>query len=137
MGARTDLAALISAAAPAGWDVIPYPTQLQPLDNPDKPVAVVIEQRAITAGRTSPDPNGTPVAVELTVWVIVDASRGDDRADVEDRLEEAAEALVLIFEELPDDMWDGTATRNQYDPQKPAYDFTIRAAGALTQEETP
>lgn len=138
MGARHDLRDLIALSAPAEWDIIGYPTQLNALDDPAKPVAIVIEQRTITAGRTSPDDAGIPVDVELTVWVIVDASRGDDRDEVEDRLEAAAEQMIQILEQLPEQVWDGTANRNQYDPQKPAYDFTIRATGALTpEEETP
>lgn len=138
MGARHDLRDLIAADAPADWDIIGYPTQLAPLDNPHKPVAINIEQRSITTGRTSPDEAGNiPVLVELTVWVIVDATRGADRDEVEDRLEAAAEQMIRILEKVPDQWWDGSATRNQFDPQKPAYDFTIRAAGALTPEETP
>jgi|GEM_PF-5106876 len=137
MSARSSLAELITAAAPATWDVIPYPTRLQPLDNDDKPVAIVIEQRTLTAGNTSPTETEIPVDVELTVWVIVDASLGRDRNEVEDLLEEAAEGMIRILEQLPDDNWDGVATRNQYDEQKPAYDFTIRAQGSITQEDTP
>lgn len=136
MSARSDLRDLIAASAPEGWDIIPYPTQLDPLDNADKPVAIVIEQRTLTAARTSPDENGIPVDIELTVWVIVDATRGNDRPEVEDRLELAAEQMIRILEQLNEQSWDGTATRNQYDPQKPAYDFTIRAHGALIPEET-
>lgn len=138
MGARHDLRDLIAASAPDTWDIIAYPTQLNQLDDPSKPVAIIIEQRTIAAGRTSPDDvHGIPVDVELTVWVIVDASLGGDRDQVEDDLEVAAEQMIRILEQLPDQVWDGTATRNQYDPQKPAYDFTIRATGALTPEETP
>lgn len=138
MGARHDLRDLIAADAPAEWDIIAYPMQLPPLDDPAKPVAIIIEQRTLTAGRTSPDEvNGIPVDVELTVWVIVDATHGDTREQVEDLLEDAAEQMIRILEAIPEQSWDGTATRNQYDPQKPAYDFTIRAAGALTQEEQP
>lgn len=137
MGARHDLRDLIVAGAPDHWVVIGYPAQLNTLDDPSKPVAIVIEQRTITAGRTSPDANGIPVDVELTVWVIVDASLGGDRDDVEDRLENAAEQMIRILEQLDEQSWDGTAGRNQYDPQKPAYDFTIRAHGALIPEETP
>lgn len=136
MGARHDLRDLIVASAPADWDVIGYPKQLAQLDNPAKPVAIVLEQRTITAGRTSPDADGIPVEVELTVWVIVDAALGEDRDAVEDRLEAAAEGMIRILEQLDEQIWDGTATRNQYDPQKPAYDFTIRAPGALIPEET-
>lgn len=132
MGARHDLKTLIADTAPDDWEIYGYPTQLGPLDNPAKPIAVIIEQRTITAGRTSPDETGIPVDVELTVWVLTDATLGDDRDAVEDRLELAAETMIRILEQLPEQVWDGTATRNQYDPQKPAYDFTIRANGALT-----
>lgn len=135
MSARTDLRDLIAAAAPAEWDVIPYPTQLDPLDDAAKPVAIVIEQITIASARTSPDDAGIPVDVELHVWVVVDATRGDDRGEVEDRLEAAAEQMIRILEQLDEQVWDGTANRNQYDPQKPAYDFTIRAHGALIPEE--
>ncbi|OJU42020.1 MAG: hypothetical protein BGN97_04500 [Microbacterium sp. 69-10] len=138
MGARHDLRDLIAASAPDTWDIIAYPTQLSPLDNPAKPVAIVIEQDTIASGDTSPDDeHGIPVTVTLNVWVIVDATLGSDREQVEDDLEAAAERMIRILEQLPDQWWDGTANRNQYDPQKPAYDFTIRAAGALTPEETP
>ncbi|QMU97981.1 hypothetical protein FVO59_12795 [Microbacterium esteraromaticum] len=137
MGARHDLRDLIAAGAPDGWEIFGYPAQLNTLDDPTKPVAIVIEQRTITAARTSPDANGIPVDVELTVWVIVDATLGETREEVEDRLELAAEHMIQILEQLDAQTWDGTAGRNQYDPQKPAYDFTIRAQGALIPEETP
>lgn len=137
MSARTALRDLIAADAPADWDIIAHPKKLGPLDDHRKPVAIVIEQRTLTAGRTSPDENGIPVDVELVVWVIVDATRGDDADEVEDRLEAAAEQMIRILEALPEHNWDGTTTRNQYDPQKPAYDFIIRAQGALITEETP
>ena len=137
MGARHDLRDLIAANAPDGWEIIGHPAQLNALDDPTKPVAIVIEQRTITAGRTSPDVNGIPVDVDLTVWVVVDASLGDDREQVEDRLELAAEQMIRILEQLDEQTWAGAAGRNQYDPQKPAYDFTIRAQGALIPEETP
>lgn len=137
MSARSSLAELITAAAPTTWDVIPYPTKLAPLDRHGKPVAIVIEQRTLQAGKTSPTATEIPVDVELTVWVIVDASLGRDRNDVEDILEDAAFEMIRILEQLPDDNWDGVATRNQYDEQKPAYDFTIRAQGSITQEDTP
>ena len=137
MSARSDLRDLIAADAPDDWEITAYPAQLGPLDNPAKPIAIVIEQIAIAAGRTSPDAKGIPVSVELHVWVIVDATRGDDRDEVEDRLEDATEQMIRILETLPEHNWDGTANRNQYDPQKPAYDFTIRAEGALITEETP
>jgi hypothetical protein len=133
MGARHDLKTLIQESAPTDWEIYGYPTQLGPLDDPTKPIAVIIEQRTITAGRTSPDDeNGIPVDVDLTVWVLTDATLGDDREAIEDRLEAATEHMIRILEQLPEQVWDGTATRNQYDQQKPAYDFTIRAHGALT-----
>ncbi|MFB4348477.1 hypothetical protein [Microbacterium sp. CR_7] len=135
MSARASLRDFITASAPEAWEIYGYPTQLGPFEDASKPVAIVIEQRTMTAGRTSPDENGIPIDIELTVWVIVDATRGDNREQVENQLEDAAEQMILILEAIPDQWWDGVATRNQYDPQKPAYDFTIRAAGALTQEE--
>lgn len=136
MSVRSALRDLIAGHAPDTWEIYPYPLQLQPFEDAAKSVAIVIEQRTLTAGRNSPDAeNGIPVDVELTVWVVVDATRGDDREQVEDDLEAAAEQMIRILELLPDQSWDGTATRNQYDPQKPAYDFTIRHPGALTQEE--
>jgi hypothetical protein len=134
MSARSDLAALIQGAAPATWDVIGYPARLRTLDDPAKPVAVVIEQRNIASGATSPDANGIPVAVTLAVWVIVDAARGDNAGETEDELEAAAETMIRILEPLPDHVWDGDAARDAYDNQKPAYLFQIRAAGALTEE---
>lgn len=137
MSARSQLQELIEASAPETWEVHAHPLSLPPLDDPTKPVAVVIEQRAITAGAFSPDANGIATRLELLIWVAVDATTGGDLGDVEDLLEAAAEAMILILEPMPDHVWDGTATRDKYDDQKPAYQFTIRAAGALTPEETP
>lgn len=135
MSARSDLADLIQASAPDTWEIYPYPLQLGTFEDASKPVAIVIEQRNIGASQFSPDGVEIPVAVELAVWVVVDATRGDSRADVEDLLEDAAEQLIRILLKLPDDSWDGTAERTGYDAQKPAYQFTIRAAGAITEEE--
>lgn len=132
MSARTDLAGLIDASKPAGWKVHPQPINLPPLDDPAKPVAVVVEQRELATGQFAPDGATIPVQATLAIWVVVDGSRGDSPGDVEDRLELAAEQLVRILEPLPDHVWDGTATRSAYDPQKPAYLFEISAAGALT-----
>jgi hypothetical protein len=135
MSARSDLGGLIAANAPDTWDVIPYPTRLATFEDPAKTVAVVIEQRGVSSGNTSPDDNGIPVAVTLAVWVVVDGARGDGADAIEDDLEAAAEAMIRILEPLPEHVWDGEATRDAYDQQKPAYLFTIRAAGALTPEE--
>lgn len=131
MSARSDLHDLIKPAAPVSWEIYPYPLKLAPLEDAAKPVAVVIEQRTIAAGQFSPDAAGIPVVSDLAVWVVVDASRGEDLADVEDLLEESALELIRILQELPEDNWDGTAERTSYDPQKPAYQFTISAAGTI------
>lgn len=135
MSARSELADLIKATAPDTWDVIAYPTRLTTFDDASKPVAVVVEQRAIASGNTSPDENGIPVAVTLAVWVVVDGARGDNPDVIEDDLEAAAERMIRILEPLPEHVWDGETTRDAYDNQKPAYLFTIRADGALTPEE--
>jgi hypothetical protein len=134
MGARHDLKTLIAAAAPDTWEIYGYPTQLTPLDDATKPIAIVIEQRSITAGTFSPDGDSIPVAVEIAVWIVIDASTGRDRDELEDELEAAAEQMIRILLPMPNDVWDGAAERTSYDAQKPAYQFTIRAAGALTQE---
>lgn len=135
MSARSALAALIRDAAPDTWDVIGYPTRLRTFDDPNKPVAVVVEQRGLATGSTSPDDNGIPISTTLAVWVVVDGSRGDNPDVVEDELEAATEQMIRILEPLPEHVWDGEATRDAYDNQKPAYLFTIRADGALTSEE--
>jgi hypothetical protein len=135
MSARSDLAGLIEAVKPATWTVYPYPANLGPFEDSSHPVAIVIEQRTILSGATSPDDNGIPVGIDLIAWVVVDGTRGDSLADTEDLLEQAAEQMIRILEPLPTHVWDGTAARDQYDPQKPAYQFPIRAAGALTPEE--
>ncbi len=134
MTARSDLAALIRQAAPDAWELYPYPASLLPFDDVAKPVAVVIEQRSISSGLASPDANGIPVGVELLIWVVVDGARGDDAGDIEDDLELAAETMIRILEPFPEHVWNGTANRDSYDSQKPAYTFTIRAAGAITEE---
>lgn len=135
MSARSALAGLIAAAAPAHWDVIPYPTRLRSFDDATKTVAVVVEQRGIASGNTSPDENRIPIAVTLAVWVIVDGARGDNPDVIEDDLEAAAETMIRILEPLPEHVWDGDTSRDAYDQQKPAYLFLIRADGALTPEE--
>ena len=139
MSARSELKALIEPLAPAGWEIFDYPVGLRGFDDPQKSVAIVIEQRTIAASRLSPDPNRIPVDVGLTVWVVVDAGRGKQLRDVEDDLEAALEQLLRILEGagLPEHVWDGTATRDSYDDQKPAYQITISATGAITPEETP
>lgn len=137
MSARSDLAGLIAAVAPDTWDVIPHPTRLRTFDNPAKPVAIVIEQHAIQSGPFSPDGVAIPVEVALAVWVVVDGSRGEEAGPIEDQLEDAVEQMIRILEPMPDHVWDGTAERGSYDDQKPAYQFTIRAPGALTTEVQP
>ena len=135
MSARSALAALVRDAAPETWDVIDHPKHLPPFDDARKPVAIVIEQRTYTAGRFSPDGARIPIDVALLVWVVVDGSRGDDEGDLEDELEAAAEQMIQILEPLQGHAWDGTATRDNYDEQKPAYQFPIAAPGDLTPEE--
>lgn len=137
MGARGDLKTLIEAGAPATWDIIGYPTQLGVLDDPAKPIAIVIEQRNVAAGKFSPDGDSIPIDVELVVWIVVDATQGDDRDELEDLLEESVEQMIRLLVPMPNDNWDGTAERTSYDTQKPAYQFTIRAPGVITQEEQP
>jgi hypothetical protein len=134
MSGRSQLADLIAASAPETWEIIPHPTRLRPFDNPAKPVAIVVEQRAIQSGKWSPDGVSIPVETAFAVWVIVDGARGADAGPTEDDLEAAAETMIRILEPLAAEVWDGTAERGSYDDQKPAYQFTIRAAGALTQE---
>lgn len=132
MSARSDLADLIEPDMPDTWEMHPAPTRLRSFTDPHKTVAVVIEQRSIASGTTSTDDNGIPVAVELLVWVVVDGARGNGVGDIEDALEDAAEQMIRQLESLPQHVWDGSATRENYDDQKPAYQFTIRAAGRLT-----
>lgn len=134
MSARSDLKALLEPRAPEGWDIFDYPTRLRTFDDPTKPVAIVIEQRTYKLGRFSADENGTPIDAELLVWVVVDGARGDDLDEIEDDLEAALEQLIQILEslELPAHVWDGTATRDEYDDQKPAYQLSLTAAGYLT-----
>lgn len=134
MSARSALALLIQERAPESWEVIPYPTKLAPLDDSAKPVAIVVEQRGIASGSTSPDGVVIPVSTLLAVWVVVDGSRGEGPAETEDRLEAAAETMIRILEPLPEHVWDGESSRDAYDNQKPAYLFLIRADGALTEE---
>lgn len=136
MTARAALKQAIAPHAPATWEIYDYPTRLRTFDDPAKPVAIVIEQRGLKLGRFSADENGTPIDVELMVWVVVDAARGDDLDVIENDLEAAAEHMLRILEDLglPDHVWDGTANREDYDDQKPAYQIPITAAGALTPE---
>lgn len=134
MSARSDLKTLIQADAPDAWEIYGYPTQLGVLDDPNKPIAVVIEQRTIAAGQFSPDGDSIPVTTELALWVVIDATLGDSRETIEDLLDTAVEQMIRILLPMPGSNWDGTAERTSYDAQKPAYQFTIRATGALTQE---
>lgn len=132
MSARSDLAGLIAAQAPDTWQIYPYPATLRTFDDPAKTVAIVVEQRTVTAGTFSPTDLLTPVQVELVVWVVVDGSRGEDPGNLEDRLEEAVERMIRILEPLPEHAWTGGAARDDYDPQKPCYGFTLRFGGNLT-----
>jgi hypothetical protein len=134
MSARSDLKTLIAEHAPATWELYGYPTQLGVLDDPNKPIAIVIEQRNITTGEFPPDGESIPVVVEIALWIVVDATTGRDRDELEDELEQATEQMIRILLPMPENVWDGAAERTSYDAQKPAYQFTIRAAGALTQE---
>lgn len=135
MNARKALAELIRPHAPETWAIYDYPANLAPFDDPAKPIALVIEQRAIEAGQTSPDENGIPVRVELYAWVVVDGSRGVDRGGLEDTLEGALEDLLDVLSTLPQHVWDGRAERANFDPQKPAYRVTITGPGTLTPKE--
>lgn len=135
MSARTQTADAIKAEAPATWDVRSAPTRLRAFTDPAKPVAIVVEQRDISADRFSSDGERIPVIVTLAVWVIVDAARGDSSDAVEDDLEAAAETMIRILEPLAGPVWDGTAERTGYDEQKPAYQFTLKVAGYITQTE--
>lgn len=135
MSARSDLADLIRSAAPESWDVIGVGKRLRPFTDSGKDVAVVIEQRGIEASPFSSDGATIPVVVTLVAWVIVDGSRGDDEDEVEDRLDAAAVSMIRILEPFAQAAWDGMAERNAYDAQKPAYTFTIRFDGSITQEE--
>lgn len=135
MSARSDLRDLIATdPAASSWEIYPYPVKLAPFEDATKPVAVVIEQRNIVAGTFSPDDSGIPVASDIALWVVVDATRGDSAEHVEDQLEDAALDVIRILQRLPEDNWDGTAERTSYDPQKPAYQFTITAAGKITPD---
>lgn len=135
MSARTQLADAIRAEAPETWTVYGFPTRLRTFDDPAKPVAIVVEQRGLEADRFSSDGARIPVVVSLAVWVVVDGSRGGNSDDVEDLLEGSAESMIRILEPLADPVWDGTAERTSYDEQKPAYQFTLRVSGHITQEE--
>lgn len=137
MSARSQLADLIAAGAPDTWAIHRAPRSLAPFDDPAKPAAILIEQANITAATTSPTAAGIPVDLELWVWAMVDSSRGDDADALEDALEDVLEGMVAILAELPEHVWDGAAERTNYDEQKPAYRFTIRAAGAITPKENP
>src|SRR5690606_5893138 len=126
---------LIRDAAPDSWAVYGYPIKLPPFDDASKPIAVVVEQRSVTSGAASPDGQRIPVELELLVWVVVDGARGDSEEQTEDELEAAAEAMIRLLEPLPTHTWNGAATRTEYDPQKPAYQFVVALGGALTEEE--
>ncbi|MCC2032454.1 hypothetical protein [Microbacterium allomyrinae] len=138
MSARSELKQLIEAQTPpATWEIYDWPTRLRTFDDAGKPVAIVIEQRTVAASRFSADENSIPLEVGLLLWVVVDAARGDELRDVEDDLEAALEQMIRILEAagLPDHVWDGNAVRDEYDDQKPAYQITISATGALTPTE--
>lgn len=135
MSTRSEVADKIRLEAPEGWEIHHVGLRLRGFTDPEKLVAIVVEQRGIAAARFSSDGVEIPVDVTLAVWVIVDAARGDSAEVIEDRLEEAAEELIRIFEPLGEAVWDGTAERTSYDEQKPAYQFTLRFTGTITQEE--
>lgn len=138
MTARSELAGLITTGAPSTWEVVDHPVKgaaLTSLQDAATPVAIVIEQRSIAAGQFSPDGQVIPVAIGLAVWVVVDGSRGDTVAVVEDLLEQAVETMIRILSPLPDHVWDGTAERGTYNDQQPAYSFNLSVAGAITESE--
>lgn len=136
--ARAQLAEqIVAGGAPDHWAIYPYPTSLRPFEDPTKTVAIVIEQANVTAGPTSPDAAGIPVQLELWAWVVVDGTRGLAPALLEDLLDEQLELMIGVLSPLPAHVWDGAAERTQYDDGKPAYRFTIRAAGAITPKENP
>lgn len=129
------MAEKIAVDAPADWEIHHVGVRLRSFSDPEKLVAIVVEQRGLVASRFSSDGVEIPVEVNLSVWVIVDAARGDSSEVVEDRLEEAAETMIRILDPLTDSAWDGVADRTAYDEQKPAYQFNLRFAGTITQEE--
>ena len=133
MNARKALAEKIRPDLPAAYRVIDYPDALRMLDH-RTPAAIVIEGTSIATGDTSPDGARIPIVWTLSLWVVVDGSRGDLPADTEDRLDEALEATIRALVKLPAHLWDGTAERTQYDTQKPAYRLTITAHGHITEE---
>jgi len=135
MSTRSEVADKIRAEAPDEWDVHDVPLRLRSFTDATKLVAIVVEQRGLVASPFSSDGVEIPVEVNLSVWVIVDASRGEGADVIEDRLEDAAEQLIRIFEPLAESVWDGTAERTSYDEQKPAYQFPLRFTGTITQEE--
>nr|WP_278101898.1 hypothetical protein [Microbacterium proteolyticum] len=133
MSARSNLKALIEGSEhyPDTWTVYDFPTRLQTFEDATKPVAIVIEQRELEAGSTSPDEHGIPISVDLLVWVVVDGTRGVRLPQLEDELEAAAETMIRILEPLADDAWNGAATRDAYDEQKPAYRFPVSGTGRI------
>lgn len=141
VSARSVLADLIRADAPDTWQVYGYPIKggaISTAMTAAQPVAVVVEQRTIAASRFSATPESIPVELGLTVWVVVDGTRGETAEVIEDRLEGALESLIRILSSLPDHLWDGTAERSTYNEQQPAYSFLINNATATIEEsETP
>lgn len=134
MSVRSELADKIRLEAPEHWEVIDVGKRLTSFTDSSKTVAIVVEQRGIATQRFSSDGERIPVEVTLAVWVVVDGSRGQGPADVEDLLEESVEQMIRILEVLAESVWDGTAERTGYDEQKPAYQFTVTFAGHITQE---
>lgn len=135
MSARSDLASLIEASAPDTWEIVPVGQRLRAFTDSGKPVSIVVEQRGLESDRFSSDGERIPVVVTLAVWVVVDGARGASANDTEDLLEAATEDMIRIFEPLTLHVWDGTAERTAYDEQKPAYQFSLKVAGHITQEE--
>lgn len=135
MSVRSELAAAITAdeSKPPRWEIFDRPRRLPPFTDPSWDVAIVIEQRGLMASRFSSDGVEIPVEISVSVWVVVDGSRGDDDGTIEDRLEEAAEAMIRILEPLAAPVWDGTAERTSYDEQKPAYQFPLRVIGKIVE----
>jgi len=130
--ARSSLAELITKDVPDEWLVLPYPDALRTFEA-SQPVAVVIESTNVAVGETSPDGDSIPLVWTLTVWIVVDGSRGDTVDVIEDRLDDALETVIRCLSALPAHVWDGTADRTAYDTQKPAYRLTITAHGTITQ----
>ena len=132
MTARSDLADLVRPRLPDSWHIADYADSLRTTDTVGG-VAVVIEQTQIAAGETSADGKSVFVVCTLQMWVVVDGTRGDLTATIEDTLDDALERVIWALSDLPRHTWDGTAERTNYDAQKPAYRLTITAPGTITE----